>query len=177
MSSNWFWGSVPWNTASCVSSSANMHPVTGSLHHIVSQVTSPSTIKNITKNANTILTNTPQVNWFSVMRRFTQQFWCAIPASLHIFRHGWGVIIKSSTHTKHTHTYIYIIYPLVSSRSTHTCMHAYTQSDINMHYASHLAKPKSHTDKSQLPFTSKLEGFRSRCNTFAEWMYFNPRKI
>jgi hypothetical protein len=29
--------------------------------------------------------------------------------------------------------------------------------------------------RSQFAFSSKLLGFRSRCSTFAEWMYFRPR--
>lgn len=38
-----------------------------------------------------------------------------------------------------------------------------------------LASPKSQIFRSQLESRSKLLGFRSRCNTFAECMYFNPR--
>ena len=38
------------------------------------------------------------------------------------------------------------------------------------------ASPKSQIFKSQLAFKSRLLGFKSRCNTFALWMYFKPRK-
>jgi hypothetical protein len=37
------------------------------------------------------------------------------------------------------------------------------------------ASPKSQIFKSQFAFRSKLLGFRSRCKTFAECMYFSPR--
>lgn len=33
------------------------------------------------------------------------------------------------------------------------------------------------TFKSHVVFNSKLLGFKSRCNTLAEWMYLRPRKI
>ena len=33
------------------------------------------------------------------------------------------------------------------------------------------------TLRSQLVFKSKLLGFKSRCNTFAEWIYLSPRNI
>mmetsp|Transcript_22347 Transcript_22347/g.49735 ORF Transcript_22347/g.49735 Transcript_22347/m.49735 type:complete len:200 (+) Transcript_22347:421-1020(+) len=39
------------------------------------------------------------------------------------------------------------------------------------------ARPKSHSARSQLAFTSRLEGFRSRCSTLAECTYFRPRRI
>nr|GMD10510.1 Protein PAF1-like protein [Ipomoea batatas] len=39
-----------------------------------------------------------------------------------------------------------------------------------------LAKPKSPIFRSQFELRSKLLGFRSRCNTFAECTYFSPLK-
>ena len=38
----------------------------------------------------------------------------------------------------------------------------------------YLAIVKSQIFKSQLALTNKFDGFRSRCNTFAEWMYLRP---
>lgn len=38
------------------------------------------------------------------------------------------------------------------------------------------ASPKSQMHRSQLAFTRRLDGFKSRCRTLAEWMYFSPRK-
>ena len=40
-----------------------------------------------------------------------------------------------------------------------------------------LAKPKSHIFRSQEAVTSRLLGFRSRCNTFAVCTYLSPFKI
>mmetsp|Transcript_13702 Transcript_13702/g.45286 ORF Transcript_13702/g.45286 Transcript_13702/m.45286 type:complete len:245 (-) Transcript_13702:234-968(-) len=37
------------------------------------------------------------------------------------------------------------------------------------------ANPKSQIFKSQFAFRRRLLGFKSRCSTFALWMYFNPR--
>ena len=39
------------------------------------------------------------------------------------------------------------------------------------------ASPKSHTFRSQLPLSSRLDGLRSRCSTCAEWMYLSARRI
>ena len=36
------------------------------------------------------------------------------------------------------------------------------------------ASPKSQIFNSQSAFTSKLPGFKSRCKTFAEWIYLRP---
>jgi hypothetical protein len=40
-----------------------------------------------------------------------------------------------------------------------------------------LASPKSQILSSQSALTSRLPGLRSRCSTFAEWMYFRPHSI
>ena len=39
------------------------------------------------------------------------------------------------------------------------------------------ARPKSQILRSQVVFSSRFEGLRSRCNTFAECMYLRPRRI
>ena len=36
------------------------------------------------------------------------------------------------------------------------------------------AKPKSQIFRSHVAFSKRLLGFKSRCKTFAEWMYFRP---
>ena len=38
-----------------------------------------------------------------------------------------------------------------------------------------LAKPKSHIFSMQAALTSRLDGLRSRCMTFALWMYLRPQ--
>jgi len=40
-----------------------------------------------------------------------------------------------------------------------------------------LESPKSQRAKSQLALTRMFDGFKSRCTTFAEWIYFSPRSI
>jgi len=39
------------------------------------------------------------------------------------------------------------------------------------------ASPKSQIFRSQFAFRRRLLGFKSLWSTFAEWMYFNPRRI
>lgn len=39
------------------------------------------------------------------------------------------------------------------------------------------ARPKSQTFKSQLAFSNKLEGLRSRCSTFAECIALRARSV
>ena len=39
------------------------------------------------------------------------------------------------------------------------------------------ASPKSQIFRSQVAFSSRLLGFRSRCSTLAECTYFSPRRI
>jgi hypothetical protein len=43
--------------------------------------------------------------------------------------------------------------------------------------AADLARPKSQTLRSQLALSSKLDGFKSRCSTFAECMAFRARSV
>ena len=43
------------------------------------------------------------------------------------------------------------------------------------HGAAHHIGTQARALRSQLAFSSRLEGFRSRCSTLAEWMYFRPR--
>ena len=38
-------------------------------------------------------------------------------------------------------------------------------------------RPKSQILRSQFALSRRLLGFRSRCRTFALWMYFSPLKI
>lgn len=79
-------------------------------------------------------------------------------------------------HWKGQHCHFHVEYLWITCSSHYGYFHSFFHSkntSIKLQY--HFSDDD--TFRSQVVLSRRLEGFRSRCRTLAEWMYFSPRRI